>query len=105
LVERKKLPIRWDRLAKMHLDEIHDFIAAESPDAAKKVKKEIVNLAKSLELFPEKYSKEEFLSQENEDFRSVTIWNYKIIYEVTNEFIIIADVFHTSRHPSKMNKD
>ncbi len=102
---KKKLPVRWDKLAKRHLDNIYEYIAEDSVPAARKVKKELIKLAHSLNDFPEKYPIEEFLADEPENYRSVSKWNYKIIYEVTDECIIIADIFHTSQHPSKMNVD
>jgi len=40
LVDKKKLSIRWDRLAKDNLDAIYDYIAEDSLLAARKVKKE-----------------------------------------------------------------
>lgn len=91
-------------MAKSHLDEIHDKIAKDSVDAARYVKKELIKLAHSLNDFPEKYSKEEYLADEPENYRSVAKWSYKIIYEVTDEYLIIADVFHTSQHPLKIRR-
>jgi plasmid stabilization system protein ParE len=105
LVKRKKLPIRWDRLAKKHLDKIYDYIAKDSIPAARMVKKELIKLVNNLNDFPEKFSIEEYLVDEPENYRSVSKWSYKIIYEVTDDCIIIADVFHTSQHPSKINTD
>jgi len=105
LVGRRNLPIRWDRLAKNNLDEIYAYIAKDSIIAAQRVKKELVKLAHSLNDFPEKFSIEEFLANEPENYRSVTKWSYKIIYEVTEQYIIIVDIFHTSQHPSKIKKD
>ena len=105
MVSKKQLPIRWDRLAKQHLDAIYEYIAEDSVPAARRVKKELIKLAHSLSDFPEKYSIEEYLANEPENYRSVSKWSYKIIYEVTDECIIIADIFHTSQHPLKMNKD
>ena len=101
---KKKLPIRWDRLAKENLDNIYAYIAEDSITAARKVKKELVKLAHSLNDFPEKFSIAEYLADEQENFRSVSKWNYKIIYEVTQECIIILDVFHTSQHPLQIKK-
>ncbi|MDO8928071.1 MAG: type II toxin-antitoxin system RelE/ParE family toxin [Bacteroidota bacterium] len=101
-MSNKKLPIRWDRLAKDNLDAIYNYIAEDSLLAARKVKKELVNIASSLNNFPEKFSVEEYLADVPGNYRSVSKWSYKIIYEVTNECIIIADVFHTSQHPSKI---
>jgi plasmid stabilization system protein ParE len=104
LVRKKKLPIHWDRLAKNNLDDIYNYIAEDSVMAARKVKKELVKLAHRLNDFPKKFSVEEYLADEPENYRSVSKWNYKIIYEITEEYIIIVDVFHTSQHPSKMKK-
>lgn len=105
MVKRKKLPVRWDRIAKDNLDKIYAYIAQDSVPAARKVKKELVKIAHSLKYFPEKFSSEEFLADEPENYRSVSKWSYKIIYEVTEEYIIIVDVFHTSQHPSKIKEE
>ena len=104
MVRKKKLPIRWDRLAKNNLDDIYAYIAEDSVAAARKVKKELIKLAHSLNDFPKKFSIEEYLADEPENFRSVSKWSYKIIYEIAEECIIIVDVFHTSQHPSKIKK-
>jgi len=102
LVKKKGLPIRWDNKAKENLDRIYDFIAEDSVSAARYVKKNLVKLAHSLNDFPEKYSREEYLTNEPENYRSVSKWSYKIIFEVTDECLIIADVFHTSQYPSRI---
>ncbi len=104
MVTQEKLPIRWDRLGKESLDEICKRIKQDSPQNARMVKKELIKLAGSLNDFPEKYSKEKFLEEESENYRSVSKWSYKIIYEITDEAIIIADIFNTRQHPSKINK-
>lgn len=104
MVKTKNLPIRWDKRAKENLDSIYDFIAEDSITSARYVKKELVNLARSLNDFPEKYSKEEFLQDEPENYRSVSKWSYKIIFEITDECLIIADIFHTSQHPAKIKR-
>jgi len=104
LVDKKKLPIYWDRLAKDNLDAIFDFIEEDSIIAARKVKKEIVKLVGSLSDFPKKFSNEKYLADEIENYRSVSKWSYKIIYEVADDSIIIVDIFHTSQHPSKIRR-
>jgi len=102
MVGKKKLPIRWDKLAKDNLDAIYDYIAEDSVLAARKVKKELVNMVRNLNDFPEKFSIEENLVNVPGNYRSVSKWSYKLIYEVTDECIIIADVFHTSQHPLRI---
>lgn len=104
MVGKKKLPIRWDRLAKDNLDNIYSYISRDSVMAARMVKKELIKLAHSLNDFPENFSVEEYLSDEPENFRSVSKWSYKIIYEVTEEYVLILDVFHTSQHPTKIKE-
>ncbi|MBD3406591.1 MAG: type II toxin-antitoxin system RelE/ParE family toxin [Candidatus Lokiarchaeota archaeon] len=79
-------------------------MAKDSVNAARYVKKELIKLAGSLNDFPNKYSKEEYLADEPENFRSVSKWSYKIIYEVTSDCLIILDIFHTSQHPNKIKK-
>lgn len=91
-------------MEKENLDLIYDHIAQDSISAARYVKKNLVKLAHSLNDFPEKYSKEEFLADEPENYRSVSKWSYKIIYEVRDEYLIIADIFHTSQHPLKIKR-
>lgn len=104
MVALKKLPIRWDKLAKESLDDIYNYINQDSPQSSRKVKKGLIKLVGSLNDFPDKYSKEEFLEEEPENYRSISKWSYKIIYEVTEEAIIIADIFHTSQLPSRIGE-
>ena len=104
MVATKKLPIRWDKLAKESLDDIYEYILQNSPQNARKVKKARIKLVGSLNDFPEKYSREEFLEEESENYRSVSKWSYKIIYEVTDDTIIIVDIFHAHQHPSQIRK-
>jgi len=101
-VRNKKLVIKWDELAVNNLNDIYDYIALDSVTAARKVKKSIIMLVKSLSDFPEKYPKETFLAEFPNNFRSVTKWSYKIIYEVTENEILILDIFHVKQHPQKI---
>lgn len=88
----------------MALKEIYLYIRADSPQSAVMVKQTLLALAKSIGNFPEKFAKEAFLEDEPFNFRSVTKWHYKMIYEITENEVIIIDIFHTSQHPSKMKK-
>ncbi len=47
------------------------------------------------------YSKERYLAEEPIEYRSVTQWDYNIIYSVTKDEIRILNIIHTSRHPNK----
>ncbi len=101
---KRKLPVRWDPKAREILDDIYEHIAEDSVDAARHVKKSLIQLGGSLGHFPEKYSREEYLADEPENYRSVSKWRYKLIYEVTDKHVIISDVFNSSQHPSKIRR-
>ena len=68
------------------------------------MKAELLRLAGNLCDYPEKYSIEPYLENESGNYRSVAKWSYKIIYEVTENEIIIAMVFHTKQDPAKISK-
>ena len=102
---KKKLPVRWSPKALQRLNDIYDYIAGDSVSAARYVKKSLVQLGSTLGQFPEKYSKEEYLAEVPGNFRSVSKWRYKLIYEVTEEFVIIINVFSTDQRPSKIKRD
>ncbi len=53
---------------------------------------------------PSKFSKEEYLRDEGGDIRFKTIWSYKLVYEITEEYVVILDIFHTSRDPANLTK-
>jgi plasmid stabilization system protein ParE len=94
LVNKKKLPVRWDDSAAQSLQGIFEIIKEESPIQAKRVKDALLLLARSLDDFPEKFSKEFYLADEPNNYRSVSKWSYKMVYEVTDDEIIIVMLFH-----------
>jgi plasmid stabilization system protein ParE len=102
---KKHYKVIWDDEAKSSLRSIYNYIKKrESVEQAKKVRVEIIDLAKSLGFMPHKYSEDPFLKNEPGDNRFKAIWSYKLVYEVTNEQIIILDIFHTSRDPKKLKR-
>lgn len=102
MVKPKQLKVLWSQRAKTELDDIYEYIKTDSPSAAKKVKKTIVQRAASLNDFPEKFPQEPFLAFEKENYRYAILWSYKLIFEITNSSIIIATIFHTSQSPNKI---
>lgn len=97
-----KLKIKWSFYAKQSLDLIIDYIKLDSPANAKSVRKTLVLLAGTLNEFPEKFPKDPYMPKNKGNFRFVSKWNYKIVYEITNEEIIIIDIFHTAQSPDKL---
>jgi plasmid stabilization system protein ParE len=94
----KSYQIIWDVKARESLKEITLYIKEESPTAAKKVRTEILKLAASLATLPDRFSTEPYLENKGKEYRSVTIWSYKIIYRVGENEVRILEIIHTSRN-------
>lgn len=71
-----------------------------SEETAEHVRKGILDKCKSLKSFSG-YSKERYLENEPREYRSVTKWDYNIIYTVSEDEVRVLNIIHTSRHPSK----
>ena len=105
MVKRKRLPVRWDNEAVESLRDIYEYIKVDSPSGAHHIRKTLLSLANSLGDYPEKYVREPYLEHESNNYRSVNKWSYKLIYEVTEEEVIIVMVFHMSQNPDKITKN
>lgn len=71
-----------------------------SQETAKYVKSRILERCKSLKDFSG-YSIEHYLENEQKEYRSVTQWNYNIIYTIEKDQVRVLNIIHTSLHPSK----
>jgi plasmid stabilization system protein ParE len=91
-------------VAKESLRDIFEYIKIDSPSAAIKVRKKLIEIAKSLKSFPERFSKEYYLSDKQGNYRSVVQWHYKIIYKVSENDVTILRFMHTSRDPKGIEK-
>jgi plasmid stabilization system protein ParE len=85
--------------AKSSIKDIYDYLKEEvSLDTAIYVKKTIFEKCYSPNRFSG-FSKELYLNELNRDIRSVSQWNYNIIYEIKENTVRILNIIHTSRHP------
>lgn len=98
-MELKKEKVIITRKAQESIRAIFDYTRTESSSlqTVKKVRDGIIAKCKSLKEFSD-YSKEEYLAKLG-DYKSVTIWNYLIIFSSTEDTIRILNVIHTSQHP------
>jgi len=79
--------VLWDAGARESLRLIVLYIKEESPAAAIKVRSELLNLTSSLTKMPERFSVEAYLEIRGNEYRSITKWNYKIIYRVLDRCV------------------
>lgn len=76
-----------------------------SKRTAHKTRKQILNSAKQLIKNPESGQIESNLESLNQNHRYLVSGNYKIIYRISRNEIIINDVFDTRQDPTKMNDE
>ncbi|MEM9326740.1 MAG: type II toxin-antitoxin system RelE/ParE family toxin [Bacteroidota bacterium] len=91
----------WSRKAKHSLKQHCDFIKNDSPSAAKRVRHEILSTTRNLGSMPNKFQVDELYPGNPGNIRRFFKWSYRVVYEVTDNTIIILNVFHTSQEPSK----
>ncbi|MGV3503454.1 MAG: type II toxin-antitoxin system RelE/ParE family toxin [Adhaeribacter sp.] len=96
--------VLWDNEAKAALKSIIVYIKQDPPAAAQKVKQALLQLAASLEQMPDRFSAEPYLAGKPGNYRSVSKWNYKIIYRVTEQEVLILDIFHTGKNPIEIEE-
>ncbi len=77
------------------ITDLHDIVQYitenESYTRAKYVERELL-----------RYAKDEYASTTDLTVRFITKWNYKLIYTVQDDIVIIAAIFHCSRNPIRL---
>lgn len=87
--------IVWARRAFQDLETIASYIAQDSPAYASIVLKNIVHQTKTLATFPRSGRKVPELNDEN--IREVFAYNYRIIYDLQQDEVMISAVIHGKR--------
>ncbi|WP_417858859.1 type II toxin-antitoxin system RelE/ParE family toxin [Xanthomarina gelatinilytica] len=98
------MKIIWTDFAIENLKDIFDYYAENaSKKIAHKVRKQILDTSLQLLNNSESGQIEFHLQNLNQNHRYLLSGNYKIIYRIIDNLIIINDVFDTRREPIKMN--
>jgi plasmid stabilization system protein ParE len=85
----------WSEPAKADLRSIHDFIAHNSRYYAKKVVQDIREKVDGLDELPKIGRMVPELNDEN--VRELSLYSYRIIYEIKNQIIFVLAVVHQRR--------
>jgi len=93
-----KMKVVWTQLAKEDLQAIFLYLKKRSPQAARKVRKTLLDMSKALGQYPEMYAQNRFMEEEN--IRSFTKWSYRVTYQIKETSIDILQVEHTSQEPT-----
>lgn len=94
------MKVRWSKRSRESLTNIYDYIFEDSPQNAEMVIKTLIDLGNSLS--NPKIENSQDLIINDERFRFIPKWSYKIIYERTENDVIILDVFNVNQNPGKL---
>jgi toxin ParE1/3/4 len=95
------MKITWRKKASDDLEVIYDYIKLDSPQNAVMVFKKIHDLVNSLDIFPERNPVDKTINDYN--VRFAVLWNYKIVYSIEKNAIVVLRIFGTRQHPKKLN--
>ena len=94
--------VKWSLQAKESLSCIYEYIFKSNPSNALYVFETLYKLGESLANEHVLYSIDPINNKIQ--YRHITKWNYKIIYEVIDNEVIILDIFHRKQNPNKLDK-
>lgn len=98
---RRRKRLLFSPKARIAIQDIYEYVRRTgSVSSANYVRKALIAKCRSLLDFSG-FSVERYLEGMEWEFRSVTQWDYNIIYFVADDHIEIIDIIHTSRHPDK----
>lgn len=89
----------WPLKVQHQLEEIFKYIAADSYTNAEKVKVDILNSTRKIEVNAEMYPLDKYKTNNDGSFRAYELHRYRIAYRVTKDEIIITRIRHTSMLP------
>ena len=94
------MKVVWTDEAKFSLLDIYNFILTQSIQNAVMVIDVLTDLGESLSDEKLEYSKDLILDDER--YKSVSKWSFKIIYERTEKEVIILAIFNSNQSPGKL---
>lgn len=96
--------VEWTEIALERLDEIHKYILTESQSGAvaDKFRLKLIDKTQILETFPFTGQEEGLLASRGLEARYLVEGNYKLIYRIDSNKVMIMDIFHTKQNPEKL---
>ncbi len=95
------MKVIWSSQVMNSLTSIYDYIYERSPQNALTVLGKLLELGDSLAHDFVSYSIGPITNKDN--FRHITVWSFKLIYEIQGEKVIILEVFDGQQNPDKLD--
>jgi plasmid stabilization system protein ParE len=87
--------VAWTSLARDGLDEVLEYIAEDSPEAAEKVLDVVLSIAESLSVFSERGRVVPEVGDQS--IREIFVYSYRLIYEVKPNEVRVLAFIHGAR--------
>lgn len=96
--------IVWTETAQNQLEDIYFYLLeiTKSDSLPEKIVETIYNSVSILKSNSEIYEWDEMKQPNTKDYRAYEIYNYRVSYKITDNFIFILRIRHTSRNPKKL---
>lgn len=95
-----KREVVWTYKAQLALDRLYAYLHDEtSPQQAWKTRQQIVTTARSLSKQAEIYQLDEYYPDNPGNIRRFFRANYRIVYQVRDQQVVILNVYHTRQAP------
>jgi addiction module RelE/StbE family toxin len=96
--------IVWTETAQNQLEDIYFYLLeiTKSDSLPEKIVETIYNSVSILKSNSEIYEWDEIKQPNTKDYRAYEIYNYRVSYKITDNFIFILRIRHTSRNPKKL---
>ena len=86
------MKVHWTDTAEAHLDAIHDYIAQNSPEYAKRIVDRLTRRSQQIGKFP--FSGRRVPEYDMDQIREVIEGSYRIIYYIKSDQIDVLAVIH-----------
>ena len=99
MVVKKQRRVIWDDESKLYLKQAIQYIKQESPQGAETVKRAILGHVAVLKNDALIYETDRFKTNNDGNYRAVTVFSYRITYKITDTQILVLRLRHTSQNP------
>jgi len=98
------MTIKWYIEAAGDLDKIYDYYATKNPCTAAMLYNKILDNVEILKTQPYVAAVEQLLTGCRESYRSLVVENYKVVYFIKNDLVLIVQIFDCRQNPIKLKK-
>lgn len=98
------MTIKWYIEAVGDLDKIYDYYVTKNPRAAAMLYNKILDDVEILKTLPYAAAVEQMLIDYPESYRSFIVENYKVVYFIKDDLVLIVQIFDCRQNPIQLKR-